>query len=187
MCRVNPSRGTCGSRHDLWGNRQNMEGKPFYAFLLAQKRGEPRTHLGFDQIEQRAHTCQTVSLLAAWTLGPYFVKKPLRRDKTTPPEQMLIAGVAPWGLASSTREDGVERGFGKFCASHLGLGERGGVMCERFVAASKKAPRYETHLFFLWLTLVSGEFMWPRLIQTYLIVPGGKLAGSGSLSSRGTT
>lgn len=55
MWKTSPSKIACGSHHDLWWNRQNMEGKPFYAFLLAQKWGEPRAHLGFDHIEQMAH------------------------------------------------------------------------------------------------------------------------------------
>lgn len=37
MCEISPPRGACGRHHDLWGNRQNMEGKFSYAFLSAQE------------------------------------------------------------------------------------------------------------------------------------------------------
>lgn len=103
--------------------------------------------------------CQTVSLPVAWTLEPSFGKKPLRWDKTMPSEQMLIAGGAQWGRGSSTLEDGLGTEFGKSCATGLGLGERCGVMYKKFVSAIKKAPRYEAHLLFPWLTLVSFGFM----------------------------
>lgn len=102
------------------GKRTKHGRKTLLCILVSTEVRWAKNSLGNLIKVSRAPMCQTVPLPVAWTLGPSFVKKPLRWDKTMPSEQMLIACEAHWGRGDSTLEDGLGRGFGRPCAAGLG-------------------------------------------------------------------